>query len=179
MPKRTAEQIKAQAKAQTEIIELLLAHIQNNNLPQIELVEWKRAINQRIRRYQQYCINENVKYETDGYKGNKKGTHYREVGVTGKVINEHVNPITGVIDDLIAGKKSVADALNTPSVLLSKAMDDKLNESKLTTVTVDAKYPFRRYADLGIRIETFDGQEIDMHNWSIDHHRNYFVELQP
>ena len=63
-----------------------------------------------LRRYHEYCIK-----QRDGM-----GAHYMEVDAEGDVDFEHLIPAARARDLMIAGVYTIDQALNTPTVLLSR-----------------------------------------------------------
>jgi len=117
-----------------------------------------------LRRYHGYCIKENI------------GAHYYEVGLAhdAKTEFEHVIPAAVVRDMLLYDRLTVDEALNIPTCRLSKSKHKKLNKTKLGSTTPDVYWFWQRYQDLGIKIETHDGTEVDTQTWNLDNHYNYF-----
>jgi len=117
-----------------------------------------------LRRYHGYCIKENI------------GAHYFETGLkaSDKTEFEHVTPAAVARALLLAGRITVDEALNIPTCRLSKAKHKKLNSTRLGSTTPDIAYFFKRYADLGVKIETHQGDAIDLGTWTLQDHYNYF-----
>ena len=117
-----------------------------------------------LRRYHGYCIQE------------KLGAHYRERGLTKSVKAEfeHVIPAKVARDAVLAGKLSVWDALNIPTCELSRAKHQALKKTGLAQVTPDPFWFWRRYATLGVSIETRDGDLVDQSTWNLDTHHERF-----
>jgi hypothetical protein len=117
-----------------------------------------------LRRYQNYCIKENI------------GAHYYEVGLAhdAKTEFEHVIPAVVARDMLLYDRFTVDEVLNIPTCRLSKSKHKTLNKTKLGSTTPDVYWFWQRYQDLGIKIETHDGTEVDTQTWNLDNHYNYF-----
>lgn len=119
-----------------------------------------------LRRYQNYCIKENI------------GAHYYEQGLAhgAKTEFEHVIPAAVARDLLLFDRLTVDEALNIPTCQLSKEKHKKLNSTKLGSTTPDIYWFWQRYQALGIQIETHDGTEVDMSTWNLDSHYTYFSQ---
>jgi len=117
-----------------------------------------------LRRYHGYSIKENI------------GAHYREKGLAhgAKTDFEHIVPASVARDMLLYGRFTVDEALNIPTCKLSRAKHKKLNSTVLGSTTPDIYWFWRRYAELGIAVETHDGTQVDMATWNLDTHYNYF-----
>lgn len=121
-------------------------------------------IDDLLRRYHGYCIEEN------------EGAHYREVGLTpeSQVEFEHIIPAKVARDALLTGRMTISDALNIPTCDLSREKHRELAGSGLAKTTPDPYWFWRRYRDLGIRIETRDGTPVDLETWNLDTHYDHF-----
>ena len=117
-----------------------------------------------LRRYHGYSIKENI------------GAHYYEKDLPHKAKTEfeHVIPASVARDMLLYGRLTIDEALNIPTCQLSKAKHKKLNSTKLGSSTPDIYWFWQRYADLGINIKTHDGTDVDMNQWNLDTHYEYF-----
>jgi hypothetical protein len=121
-------------------------------------------IDNLIRRYHEYVIQGNYQ------------AHYRQVGLLGKRGNvfEHVIPAKTVRNMLIAQHLTITQALNSPTCLISKEQDIKLRKNKMSKNTPNTWYFWQRYAALDIDIETFDGVAVDLAQWDLERHWEYF-----
>jgi hypothetical protein len=121
-------------------------------------------IEHALRRYQNYCIKENI------------GAHYFEKGLAHgtKTEFEHVIPARVARDLLLRDRLTVDEALNIPTCRLSAAKHKKLNSTKLGSTTPDIYWFWQRYQKLDIKLETHDGVEIDVSTWNLDSHYSYF-----
>ncbi len=119
-----------------------------------------------LRRYHGYCIKERI------------GAHYRERDYKGDCDFEHLIPAARIRDMMIAGVITIDQALNCPTVSLSRDHHRLLKEAGWASHTPNAWIPFQRYSQLfsGEYI-TYDGREIDAENWSLDDHYEYFQHL--
>lgn len=118
-----------------------------------------------LRRYHNYAIKENI------------GAHYVEAGLKhgAKTDFEHVIPAAVARDLLLVGRITVDESLNIPTCRLSRNKHKKLNSTKLVSTTPDIGNFWRRYDQLGIRIETHDGTPVDMKTWDLDQHYRHFA----
>jgi len=117
-----------------------------------------------LKRCHDYCIKEHI------------GAHYREVGKRKTECDfEHVLPKALVRELLIYDEVSIDEALNVPTCLLSKKNHKAINRIHVST-TPNIYDFWQRYRDhlAGIRIETHDGCVIDLNNWNLASHYNYF-----
>jgi len=119
-----------------------------------------------LRRYHGYSIKENI------------GAHYREIGVDRDADFEHLIPAARIRDMMIAGVLTINEALNCPTVTLSRAKHQELKEAGWASHTPDVWRPFRRYSEVfDAQFETYDGREIDPELWTIENHYQYFQHL--
>lgn len=122
-----------------------------------------------LRRYHKYCIEERLKH------GKIKGAHYREIGADDEVDFEHLIPASTVRDLYLFGEITVEQALNAPTVVLSRQKHVALKDAGWSDSTPDLWLPFQRYRQVfSARFETFDGQEIDQENWTLQNHYDHF-----
>lgn len=117
-----------------------------------------------LRRYHGYSIKEHI------------GAHYRQRGLrkNERTEFEHVLPNSVARDMLLVGRFTAQEAMNVPTCLLSKKKHAELGGSGLGDTTPDVYYFFRRYQDLGIKIETCHGDPVDLNTWNLDDHYRYF-----
>ena len=117
-----------------------------------------------LRRYHGYSIKEHI------------GAHYRQRGLAKgeKTEFEHVLPNSVGRDMLLVGRFTADEAMNVPTCILSKKKHAELNASGWGSSTPDIYYFFRRYRELGIEIETLQGQLIDLESWNLDDHYRLF-----
>lgn len=121
-------------------------------------------IDDLLRRYHGYCIEEN------------EGAHYQEVGLSPESVVEfeHILPAKVARDALITGRMTIDDALNVPTCDISREKHQELARIGLAKTTPDPYWFWRRYRDLGIRIETRDGTSVDLETWNLDTHYQHF-----
>ena len=119
-----------------------------------------------LRRYHGYSIKENI------------GAHYREVGVDADSDFEHLIPAARIRDMMIAGVISIDQALNCPTVTLSRTKHHALKEAGWASHTPDVWHPFRRYSQVfAAEFVTHDGRPIDPDIWTLQDHYRYFAYL--
>ena len=132
------------------------------------LRELRNDIDEKLRRYHEYCIK-----QRDGM-----GAHYHEQGADAETDFEHLIPAARIRDLLLAGVISVEQALNAPTVKLSRAKHAQLKEAGWSSHTPDMWLPFRRYSQVFSAVfETHDGTLIDPETWTLDQHFEYFKHL--
>ena len=121
-------------------------------------------IDDALRRYHQYCIEEGT-----------TGAHYREVGAT-KTDFEHVVPNKIIRGLLIDGRITIAEAFNAPTCELSKDKHKEIGRLGWGGSTPSIKNFWKRYAQVypDIQIETCDGHVVDMTTWNLETHYEYF-----
>lgn len=123
------------------------------------------AIDHWLRRYQGYVIQGGV------------GSHYVEVGASGKRIFEHVIPARDALDMLIQRKLTVVQAMNIPTCLISKDNDNKLRQAGLVKTNSDPWKFFKRYDALKTNFSLYDGTQIDPDYWTLAHHYQHFAKF--
>ena len=132
------------------------------------LREIRNDIDYYLRRYHEYCIK-----QRDGM-----GAHYHERGADSETDFEHLIPAARVRDLLLAGIISVEQALNTPTVKLSRSKHAQLKDAGWASHTPDMWLPFRRYSQVfSAQFETHDGTAVDPESWTLEQHFNYFKHL--
>ena len=132
------------------------------------LREIRNDIDTYLRRYHEYCIQ-----QRDGMKA-----HYHEVGADEDCDFEHLIPAARIRDLLLASAISVEQALNAPTVRLSRTKHAALKEAGWASTTPDMWYPFRRYTQVfDATYETHDGTAIDPETWTLQQHFDYFKHL--
>lgn len=116
-----------------------------------------------LRRFHGYAIKENI------------GAHYREQGADQDCDFEHLVPASRVRDMMIAGVLTVEQALNCPTVTLSRSKHYALKEAGWGSQTPSVWLPFHRYLQVfDVGFETYDGESIDARTWSLDDHYQRF-----
>lgn len=119
-----------------------------------------------LRRYHGYAIKENI------------GAHYREVGVDRDADFEHLIPAARVRDMMIAGVITIDEALNCPTVTLSRSKHHQLKEAGWASHTPDVWRPFQRYSQVfAAEFVTYDGRAVDTGTWTLADHYQYFGHL--
>lgn len=133
------------------------------------LRELRNDIDYYIRRYHEYCIK-----QRDGM-----AAHYIERDADQDTDFEHLIPAARLRDLLIAGAISVEQALNAPTVKLSRHKHEQLKDAGWASHTPDMWLPFRRYSQVfaDAVFETYDGTVIDPETWTLERHYEYFRHL--
>ena len=132
------------------------------------LREIRNDIDKYLRRYHEYCIQ-----QRDGM-----AAHYHEVDADDECDFEHLIPAARIRDLLLATSISVEQALNAPTVRLSRAKHSALKEAGWASTTPDMWLPFRRYSQVfSAEYETHDGTAIDPETWTLERHFEYFKHL--
>jgi hypothetical protein len=151
----------------TNLERLVAEYIGTRNNQQL-LREIRNDIDYYLRRYHEYCIKQR----------DNMGAHYHEIGADEKTDFEHLIPNGRVRDLLLANVITVTQALNTPTVRLSRAKHAALKDAGWSSHTPDMWLPFRRYSQVfSAKFETFDGQSINPETWTLADHYNYFEHL--
>lgn len=132
------------------------------------LREIRNDIDYYLRRYHEYCIK-----QRDGM-----GAHYHEQGADADTDFEHLIPAARIRDLLLARVITVQQALNAPTVKLSRAKHAQLKDAGWASHTPDMWLPFRRYSQVFSAVyETHDGTVIDPETWTLEKHFDYFQHL--
>jgi len=132
------------------------------------LRELRNDIDEKLRRYHEYCIK-----QRDGM-----AAHYHEQGADAETDFEHLIPAARIRDLLLAGVITVEQALNAPTVKLSRVKHAMLKEAGWSSHTPDMWLPFRRYSQVfDAKFETHDGTPIDPETWTLEQHFEYFKHL--
>lgn len=122
------------------------------------------SIDHWIRRYHDYVIRGDI------------GSHYIADGtIEGDTVFEHIVPANIVRDMLLGGHLTIAQALNAPTCLISKADDVVLRKNGLGSSSPNHWHFFDRYQVLGAKFKTWNGQKInDLHDWTLEKHFEFF-----
>lgn len=132
------------------------------------LREIRNDIDYYLRRYHEYCIQQR----------DSMGAHYHEVGAEEFTDFEHLIPAARIRDLLLAGLLTVQQALNAPTVKLSRSKHVMLKDAGWASNTPDMWLPFRRYSQVfAADFTTFDGYKIDPDQWTLQDHYDYFQHL--
>ena len=141
-------------------------HAVENN--QQLLREIRNDIDYYLRRYHEYCIKQ---------RDNMLG-HYHEQEADEDTDFEHLIPAARIRDLLLANAISVVQALNAPTVRLSRTKHAQLKDAGWASSTPDMWLPFRRYSQVfDAKFETHDGTPIDPETWTLEKHYKYFEHL--
>lgn len=132
------------------------------------LREIRNDIDYYLRRYHEYCIQ-----QRDGMKA-----HYHEVGADAECDFEHLIPAARIRDLLLVNAITVEQALNAPTVRLSRVKHHALKDAGWASKTPDMWLPFKRYTNVfTATYQTHDGTAIDPETWTLDNHFEYFKHL--
>jgi hypothetical protein len=132
------------------------------------LREIRNDIDYYLRRYHEYCIE-----QRDGMRA-----HYHEIGADDETDFEHLIPASRIRDLVLANAITVEQALNAPTVVLSRAKHRALKEAGWAAKTPDMWLPFRRYSQVfQAQYQTHDGVLVDPESWTLARHYEYFQHL--
>jgi len=166
--KRTAETYKTLANYCKQNLTRLFAEYHAVQNDQQLLREIRNDIDNYLRRYHEYCIK-----QRNGMKA-----HYHEVGADDKCDFEHLVPAARIRDLLLASTISVEQALNAPTVRLSRTKHAALKEAGWASTTPDMWLPFTRYTNVfDATYQTHDGTTINPKTWTLQQHFDYFKHL--
>jgi len=165
---RTADTYKTVAAYCTRNLVRLIAEYHAVENDQQMLREIRNDIDTYLRRYHEYCIQ-----QRDGMKA-----HYHEVGADEDCDFEHLIPASRIRDLLLAGAITTEQALNAPTVRLSRAKHMMLKDAGWASKTPDMWMPFKRYTNVfTAEYQTHDGTSINPESWTLEQHFNYFKHL--
>lgn len=166
--RRTADTYQTVARRCTGQLTQLVDEYRAVRNDQQLLREIRDDIDEKIRRYHEYCIK-----QRDGM-----GAHYHEVGADDKTDFEHLIPLGRLRDLLLAGAITIEQALNAPTVRLSRTKHILLSDSGWGSKTPNMWLPFARYSQVfDAKFETHDGTAIDLETWTLQQHFEYFQHL--
>ena len=132
------------------------------------LREIRNDIDYYLRRYHEYCIKQR----------NEIKAHYHEIGADDKTDFEHLIPAARIRDLLLAGVLTIQQALNAPTVRLSRHKHKLLGEAGWSSSTPDMWLPFSRYSQIfDAEFQTCDGTPVDSNTWTLEKHYSYFDHL--
>jgi len=166
--RRTANTYQTVAHyCRTNLVRLVQEYHAVRNDQQL-LRELRNDIDTYLRRYHEYCIK-----QRDGMQA-----HYHEVGADDECDFEHLIPAARVRDLLLANAITVEQALNAPTVRLSRAKHALLKEAGWASTTPNMWLPFVRYSQVfSAQFETHDSTAIDPETWTLQQHFEYFQHL--
>ncbi len=132
------------------------------------LREIRNDIDDSLRRYHEYCIQ-----QRDGMLA-----HYHEIGADDECDFEHLIPAARIRDLLLVNCISVDQALNAPTVRLSRDKHRALKDAGWAAKTPNMWLPFERYTNVfAAQYQTHDGTVVDPLTWTLEKHYNYFSHL--
>jgi hypothetical protein len=166
--KRSADTYKTVADYCTKnLLRLVEDYKQVENNQQL-LREIRNDIDYYLRRYHEYCIE-----QRDGMKA-----HYHEIGADDECDFEHLIPASRIRDLLIADIVTVEQALNAPTVRLSRVKHLQLKDAGWASKTPNMWQPFQRYSNVfSAEFQTHDGVAINTETWTLEQHYQYFKHL--
>ncbi len=104
--------------------------------------------------------------------------HYHEQDADELTDFEHLIPAARIRDLLLDNVITVEQALNTPTVRLSRAKHAQLKDAGWAAKTPDMWKPFRRYSNVFTSTyQTHDGTPVDPETWTLETHYEYFKHL--
>ena len=166
--KRTPETYRTVATYCTRNLLRLVEEYRAVKNDQQLLREMRNDIDYYLRRYHEYCIQ-----QRDGMKA-----HYHEVGADDDCDFEHLIPASRIRDLLLSDKITVEQALNAPTVRLSRSKHMSLKDAGWASKTPNMWLPFERYTNVfTATYQTHDGTAIDSLTWTLEKHYNYFKHL--
>ena len=166
--RRTPDTYRTVADHCTGHLERLVAEYRGVKNNQQLLREIRNDIDYYLRRYHEYCIK-----QRDGMQA-----HYHEIGADDECDFEHLIPAARIRDLLLVNAIAVEQALNAPTVRLSRVKHAQLKEAGWASTTPDMWRPFRRYSQVfEAKFETHDGTQINTETWTLEQHFNYFQHL--
>lgn len=165
---RTSDTYRTVAAHCTTHIQRLVAEYRAVENNQQLLREIRNDIDYYLRRYHEYCIK-----QRDGMQA-----HYHEIGADDDCDFEHLIPAARIRDLLLADTITVEQALNAPTVRLSRAKHAALKDAGWAAKTPNMWLPFERYTNVfQAQYQTHDGTAIDPLTWTLERHYNYFKHL--
>ena len=166
--KRTTETYQAVAQhCQQHLVHLVTEYHRVSNNQQL-LREIRYDMDYYLRRYHEYCIQQR----------NGMLAHYHEIGADDDCDFEHLIPAARIRDLLLFGIITIEQALNPPTVRLSRAKHMALKDAGWASKTPNMWLPFERYTNVfTATYQTHDGTQIDPLTWTLEEHYNYFKHL--
>jgi len=166
--KRTPETYKTVAtRCKNQLVEFINEYQSVKNDQQL-LREIRNDIDEKIRRYHEYCIKQR----------DNMAAHYHEQGADEDTDFEHLIPLGRIRDLLLAGSITIEQALNAPTVTLSRAKHAMLKDTGWSSKTPNMWLPFQRYTNVfDAKYQTHDGTIVDPATWTLEKHYEYFKHL--
>jgi len=166
--RRTVDTYQTVASYCTRNLTRLVAEYNAVQNDQQLLREIRNDIDYYLRRYHEYCIK-----QRDGMKA-----HYHEIGADVETDFEHLIPAARIRDLLLSNTVSVEQALNAPTVRLSRVKHKSLKDAGWVSATPSMWLPFHRYSQVfAANFETHDGTAVDQNTWTLAQHFDYFKHL--
>lgn len=167
--RRTVATYKTVAEHCSRHLEQLKTEYLQTRNDQQKLREIRNDIDYYLRRYHRYCIEER----------SGMSAHYHEVAADSDTDFEHLIPAARIRDLLLANVLSVDQALNAPTVRLSRSKHVALKDAGWASHTPNLWLPFERYTQVFTAVfETHDGFQVDTATWTLQQHYDYFAHLK-
>lgn len=166
--RRTADTYQTVARRCKRKLTAFIEEYRGVQNDQQELREIRNDIDESLRRYHEYCIKQR----------DNMGAHYHEQGLDEDTDFEHLIPAKILRDLLLANVITINQALNAPTVVLSRSKHMALKDAGWASRTPDMWLPFTRYTNVfTAEFQTHDGTTIDPATWTLEDHFNYFKHL--
>jgi hypothetical protein len=166
--KRTPATYKTVAEHCTKHLVGLVEEYHATRNDQQKLREIRNDMDYYLRRWHKYGIE-----EREGMVA-----HYVELNADADCDFEHLIPAARIRDLLLASAITVEQALNAPTVRLSRAKHMALKDAGWASKTPDMWLPFIRYSNVfTAEFQTHDGTVINPATWTLENHYNYFRHL--
>lgn len=166
--KRSAATYQTVAAYCTKNLQRLVADYTSTKNDQQLLREIRNDIDYYLRRYHEYCIKQR----------DRMLAHYHEVDADQNCDFEHLIPASRIRDLLLQNVITVTQALNAPTVRLSRDKHTELKDAGWASHTPNMWLPFQRYLQVfNAKFETHDGIVIDPNTWTLQKHFDYFNHL--
>lgn len=167
--RRSAATYKTVADHCRQHLALLKTEYLNTRNNQQKLREIRNDIDYYLRRYHRYCIEER----------SGMTAHYYEVGADDDTDFEHLIPAARIRDLLLANVLLVEQALNAPTVRLSRSKHVMLKDAGWASHSPNFWLPFERYNQVFLAdYVTYDGTQISSATWTLQQHYDYFSHLK-
>ena len=99
---------------------------------------------------------------------------YHQHGIDSNTVFEHVIPLNQLMASYFQNNLTFSELIRMPTCRITKKENKKLN-SKAKDRNTNLQFPFRRYIGIVEHVIRKDGFQIDMFNYSIQDHINYFI----
>ena len=177
LTKRSKEEFKWEINYQTNLIKNDLKALPKASLKNQYKV--KKHLASCLRRIHEYCIQQVFAKNSKGSfyidKDSKKYKLKSDSTKLNDVKFEHIIPMAVIVDELVAGRMSLIQAMFPPTALTTKLKDKKLRENKLGKSTRHIQKFWKRYEQAGIPVKNnfqnvITGEDIDPNKWTLAKH---------